>query len=58
MEGIYESFELLPDGSCVLIRATTSRRTVRYIQDVIGRMEEKLVGRQAGPGVGRPNTAR
>jgi Tol biopolymer transport system component len=45
MEGIYERFELLPDGSGILVRATPPRRTVRYIQDVVGRMEERLVGR-------------
>ena len=44
MEGIYERFELLPDGSGILVRATPPHRTVRYIQDVVGRMDARLTG--------------
>ena len=42
MEGIYERFDLLPDGSGILVRATPPRRTARYIQDVVGRIKARL----------------
>ena len=42
MEGIYDQFELLPDGSGVLVRATPPRRMARYIQNAISRIEARL----------------
>jgi serine/threonine-protein kinase len=45
MEGIYERFDLLPDGSGILVRATPPRRTARYIQDVVGLLEARLNAR-------------
>lgn len=42
MENVFDEFVLLPDDTGILIRATPPHRSVRYIQDVVSRIEREL----------------